>query len=144
MLTTATILPTMVTTYADPKKGSLQNKSECIGEHFKNNLKTDAVILTTAGAGAGLTYAAVKNEKFATVIEKPFVKIAEMLKNNKTLSQIPKLLKKVPTLAKVGVAVTAGFAILSNVFKSGQIDQKYTDKAKLENYDEKHKIEDKI
>lgn len=59
-------------------------------------------------------------------------KAAEALKNfgNKAIN----VLKNLPKGGKIGLLVALGLTILNGVYKSGQIDQKYTDRAEMEKH----------
>lgn len=125
-----------VLTMFDSSKGSITNRYDCAKEHFKNNFKTTAEVALVAG-GAGLL--AAKKPKVVIVAG---TKIASAC--GKFISKSPKaldLFRKAASkfrgvkLNRLGLLVAAGAAlgiILKGVFKSGQIDQKYTDSAKIE------------
>ena len=127
----------------DSKKGSIENRLECGAEHIKNNaqaaLKT-ALVGTTA---AGLTYAVHKNAKAAQYAQKGMKAVQGLLNKNKTgakvAGKIAHFLSKFSTAGKVGV-ITAAIALpilayINNqhTYKAGQIDQKYNDRAAVQN-----------
>jgi len=118
----------------DRTKGSMTNRYECSKEHLKNNLSTTAKVAgayTLAGAGA---YVAIKQPKMYLKVAK---KVGDLLGKSKFITKkLPDVLKR----GKIGLAVAAGTAFLvtlgniiqNHAYKSGQIDQKYTDAAKIE------------
>lgn len=118
----------------DRTKGSMTNRFECSKEHFKNNL-TASVKATGLGvaAGAGIIVAAKKPKVYLNIAKK----LGEFMGKSKTLTKaLPDVLKR----GKVGLAVAAGTAfatglmalIQNHSYKAGEIDQKYTDAAKIE------------
>lgn len=124
----------------DGTKGSMKNRAECAKEHLKNNIATTAksTVLTT-GVGFGSYYAA----KHPTRVLDCASKLGKGLEKLANKTPLSKYLKDVNTmkLGKIGLATLVFTTITSiatdilakHYFKSGQIDQKYTDVAKLEN-----------
>lgn len=128
----------------DKNKGDFSNRTNCAGAHLKNNVQTlaqDAVVI--GGTAVGIR-AAAKQTKFAQMMNKFGKNVVEFykpmfdsLKSNKLLQKF----KKLPAANKgaVGTVAALGLAALSfigckHIYKSGQIDQKYTDKAKIEKH----------
>ena len=166
-------------TLLDNKKGNLQNRLQCTGEHLLNNQKASIGIAAGVGASAFLGHSLLqagkkavtrpnyaemfKNSKGADklvagaklVYTKAQDKVVNLLRNKKvqewvgksdklindvTKGKINKLGKVFKTKgAKTGLAIAvigSTIAVLSGLMKatynSGKIDQKYTDKAKME------------
>lgn len=118
----------------DSSKGSMTNRYQCAKEHFKNNLSATVSGAAIGAAGAAGVIVAKKQPKI-------YLKVADKLgkllgKSDKIAKHIPDALKR----GKVGLAVAGAIALVgatlhaitSYSYKSGQIDQKYTDAAKLE------------
>lgn len=114
-------------TMVDKSKGSFTNRAECAKEHFKNNLAMNTKVAVLAG---GSVLAVAAKPKLVTKVA---TKIGELL------AKVP-LFKKVisnPTKAgKIGLVAAVGLSLLhviqKHTYKAGQIDQKYTDAAKIE------------
>ncbi len=141
-------------------KGDVSNRTRCAGAQLKNNAQTLAADTVVIGAGAGTIAAAKKMPKFQSAMVKIFDKIGKHIyplrkraveltgkygTKFKTFEltrgvRADKLLKA-PGMAKVAaivaLPVTLALGYLENrrIYKSGQIDQKYTDRAKLEKHD---------
>lgn len=142
----------------DSTKGSFGNRIDCAGEHLKNDATTylrQAGVLGTVAAGTAL---AVKNPGFFKP-QGPFSKAASKVVHcvanhlpksfntkivdgsNKLWSGFNKALKYMAANPKTAlgatlVAAATGIALnaVSNkgAYKSGQIDQKYTDRAAIQ------------
>jgi hypothetical protein len=139
----------IATTMADSTKGSFTNRTQCTKEHIKNDCKTTLKLSLVSG---GVAAAAIKpniTEKVATYTGKRIAKLysgaAKLLgmtkfKNGSLVETLTKVsefttknAKKVGLigLAATGVALVAS-ALVKHAYKEGQIDQKYTDSAKIE------------
>ena len=141
----------------DSTKGSFGNRIDCAGEHLKNDATTylrQAGVLGTVAAGTAL---AVKNPGFFKP-QGPFFKVANKITGffidhlpksshkiaagcNKLWSGFNKALEYMAANPKTAlgatlVAAATGIALnaVSNkgAYKSGQIDQKYTDRAAIQ------------
>lgn len=146
-------LATPAYTMVDSTKGSMTNRYQCAKEHLQNNvnycLKTSALGVITAGT----TIAAVKNKSF---VNKLATKIGKLI--SKKPASLPKgTVGKViiPNYAKKGkfALLVAGAAVVGGTlahlisgyyFKKGQIDQKYTDSAKIESQTKNVILESKL
>lgn len=128
----------------DSTKGSFSNRAECAKEHFKNNVGYAAKSVAL-GAGTGaVAYGVFKNPKLvdkAAVKTGDFlVKFANKLAKTKYFSKLGNFNFNKIKLGKAGLlalAITTFTAICNHLaathtYKSGQIDQKYTDVAILE------------
>ncbi len=128
-------------------KGDITNRVKCAYEQTKNKaIYTAQTAAVAAGAGAA-TYGVLKYP----VLNKAYGKAADIVlrfggklvkrflgENSKLYTKAAKFVKKLPTKAKIAglIALPALLAInyISNkmTYKAGQIDQKYTDKALME------------
>lgn len=118
----------------DSSKGSMTNRYQCAKEHFKNNF---SAALSGAAIGAAGCAGIIVAKKQPKIYLKVADKLGKLLgKSNTIAKHIPDALKR----GKVGLAVAGAIAltgalinaIASHSYKSGQIDQKYTDAAKIE------------
>lgn len=112
-------------------KGDFSNRTKCAGAQLKNNLTTG---LTSAAvgvaAGTGILYAA-KSPRRLVKIAQAFDKVAKkILPKNVNLKNIS---KKSKIAMVIGLPLLAISSYISgrHLYKMGQIDQKYTDRAKL-------------
>ena len=132
----------VISSLVSKDKGDLSNRLSCAGEQLKNNVKTLAAdTVVVGGTAAGI--AATKNKGIAKFLAKPLEFVGNQLsKLTKTkvptvLSKIGNKIKNMPTRYKaIALVVAAGLGALSyigqkHLYQAGQIDQKYTDKAKL-------------
>lgn len=118
----------------DPTKGSLTNRAQCAKEHFKNNLNYN-LQLGLAGAAGGIAIA-----KKPKILVKAATYLGEL--TSKLLGKLggkglaAKIMKNPTKFGKYGMIAAAGLWLLSKIqnhaYKSGQIDQKYTDSAAIE------------
>ncbi len=120
-------------TMFDSTKGSMTNRFECAKEHFKNNLSLIPAT-TITGAAAGVAIAA---PKFATKVgAKATGLVAKALKAVGAKGWAAKLMKNPGKYGLIGLGVAAGLWLVNSIqkhaYKSGQIDQKYTDAAAIE------------
>ncbi len=122
-------------------KGSIDNRLECAGSQIKNNVITTAKMGLTAGTAFGATYAVAKSPKLANAAHKGMKWVqTTMMKNKHTAGiakSVTKMLSKLPTAGKFGVIAAAiaapilAITAANGIYKSGQIDQLYTDKASV-------------
>ena len=115
-------------------KGDFSNRLNCEGEQLKNNKIT---VAKSVGVGGGTLLGireAQKGGKFGKVMQKLtnkclyFAKDKGILKNTK---RIPGKFKAAAPIALLGTLVL-GYIMQKTLYKMGQIDQKYTDIAKIE------------
>lgn len=138
-------------TMADKSKGSMGNRIDCAAEQTKNILTTN---LKATGAGlaiGGTTYALGFTKTGNKVVEKAtqsakgvvsnFIKKhPDAFKNVKEVaSGALNKFKALPKAGKIALAIGGALATIiggalgtQQVYKAGQIDQKYTDKAQLQ------------
>lgn len=115
-------------------KGDISNRTKCAGAQLKNNLTT-AVASTAVGiaGGAGILYA-TKSPRRLVKIAQFFDKVAsKILPKGVNLKNISKKSKVAMAIGLPLIAVTS-FISGRHLYKMGQIDQKYTDKARLEEH----------
>ena len=123
-----------VAPYFDSTKGSLTNRYQCSKEHIKNDLVTTAksTLTLTAGGAAAVGTLASKNTILGA---KAFTKVGKLLQKIgvANLTNVAKA-GKYGILGLIGAATvgTLSYLISKNIYKKGQIDQKYTDSAKIE------------
>lgn len=116
-------------TFVDGTKGSMTNRAECAKEHFKNNFKYNLQASALGVAGAAVALKPSIATKLATGVSK----LAGAVGLNKVAAAIAKNPKKFGLLGLGAAGVIALTSIVqSHAYKSGQIDQKYTDAAAIE------------
>lgn len=131
-----------VTPFFSKEKGSMGNRFDCAGSQIVNTVKTTAQLGLVGGAAGGILYGVNKSPKFANAITKGLKAFQNLMQKNKFTSKaanfITNALKNISKNGKIGV-ITAAIAlpIVSYIthkhsYKMGQIDQKYTDKAKFQ------------
>lgn len=120
-------------------KGDLSNRFNCAGTQLWNNAKTlaqDVVVLGGVAAGAK---AVQNNTKFAKTMAKGTHSFANFL-NKHGLKEIGSKLKRMPTKFKALAPIVAlgtlavNYITCKGLYKMGQIDQKYTDRATIEQH----------
>jgi hypothetical protein len=139
----------IATTMTDSTKGSFTNRTQCTKEHIKNDCKATLKLGLVGGGVAATAINPSFTEKVATYVGKVFAKIYSgaaklvgmtKLKNGSLAEYLTKVsefttknAKKAGLvgLAATGVALVAS-ALVKHAYKEGQIDQKYTDAAKIE------------
>lgn len=150
-------------TMFDSTKGSMTNRYQCAKEHFKNNLNYGLKGAALGAATGGVAYAAYKNPgavtKLATKVGKLLSKKAKFKLPDGAIGKIidpkiydklmqPKYLKKGKAALVLGGVALVGTALLHLVskfnYKKGQIDQKYTDAAKIESQTKNVILESKL
>jgi len=102
----------------DPKKGTTGNKIDCAMQHFKNAAISDTVIC----AAGGLTALAGK-----AALAKTNANLAGM----GTFKKIWNYIKAAPKSVKLAAGGVAALALLYRTYKTGTIEQKYTDRAQF-------------
>lgn len=128
----------------EPGKGDISNRVNCAGAQLVNNLKTAAEEVVIIGGTIAGARAAVKSNTFVKVMNNIFNSTKKVLlgKNSSKASaiivELLNKLKNLPAANKKALFMTLvlgelglSFVGMKRSFKSGQIDQKYTDKAKL-------------
>ena len=140
-------------TLTDNTKGSVGNRVDCAGAHIKNNFKSGLQYSATGAALMGTVYAAAKNPKafdkaatkFTGFLSKNLVRLSNQLSKQPMLKLFSKecsaLASKMtnPNAILVGAilgatALVTNYITRNHAYKAGQIDQKYTDKAKLQEF----------
>ena len=145
-------------------KGDLSNRLNCAGAHIKNNAQTLAQDTVVIGGTAIAARAVAKNknlaDKFCNVVSKVtqktvgtinkvlpnkvkdkaykcFNKIRTRITGGDLIGKINKLSTKqkgaIGILMSLG-ALALGYVGYKHIYKAGQIDQKYTDKAAIEKH----------
>lgn len=130
-------------------KGDISNRAKCMGSQTLNNVKTLAADTLVIGGSVATLKAAAKFGKFGSFLQKITEKGAGVATKvfskaglGKVSSKISTIMNKMPKGVKIAapvvLAATAliGYFKNKNIYKAGQIDQKYTDKAKLEKHQE--------
>ena len=138
--------------YAAREKGDIQNRVNCSGAHLANNANALAKDVVIIGGAAAATAAAVKYPQVGNKVQKGLSKAVNWvkLKLSKAFNKLGKTrmarklnvaaykFKKLPLNTKGTIGVIAGLATLAlgathlnKVYKAGQIDQKYTDRAAI-------------
>ncbi len=135
---TIALTGTAIHSLFDSDKGSMSNRTECAKEHLKN----DAGFLAKTGLVGGAAYIVSKNRNVFRPLVSGLGKTAAALlkKASKYMPKLEGLANKIlknPTKAGVaglvgGCAIYLVNELFKNIFKSGQIDQKYNDKAEQE------------
>lgn len=144
-----------VKTMNNNEMGSKVNKLKCTGEHVKNDFKTglkSGAVATITGAGvAAMVYKPQTGVKATALLGKGLGKLGQLIgkalpkakwatfaakleqAGHKLVAAAPKYGKAAAIAAVVGAGVLALTKISTDhAYKSGQIDQKYIDNAKLE------------
>ena len=132
--TTQTIAGPVISSMVTSDKGDFSNRTKCAGAQLKNNLTTGLTSgAVGVAAGTGILYAS-KNPRRLVKIAQAFDKIAKKI--------LPKNvnLKKLNNRSKVAMAIGLPLMVISSfisgrhLYKMGQIDQKYSDQAKLKEH----------
>lgn len=132
--TTQAIGGPVISSMVTSDKGDFSNRTKCAGAQLKNSLTAGLTsVAVGVAAGTGIRYAA-KNPRRLVKIAQAFDKIAKKI--------LPKdvNLKKIGNKSKVAMAIGLPLMAISSfissryLYKMGQIDQKYTDKAKVEKH----------
>ncbi len=116
-------------------KGDITNRVNCAGAQFTNNLKGGLTVAAAYGAGAGAGYLALKNPGVTSKIAQGITKVLKKLPDCKFVQTLVKASPKVKVLGAIAGVTTMVVSYIAGktIFKAGQIDQKYTDKATWEN-----------
>jgi len=131
-------------------KGDITNRLQCAGEHVVNNVRSTGAGLLTLGASASagcILYNCPKAVKFlAKVFDKVGKSAYNFLVGNtdktkgiaKITTKVAKQFQKLPSSMKavsfIAIPTVLALGYITNKFfyNSGQIDQKYTDRAVME------------
>lgn len=136
---TQTVCGPVIGSLVAKDKGDVSNRTKCAGAQLVNNAKTLGQTALVGGGvyAAARTFAKHPNSKAVKTGAKIFDKIINVTKLPKSNKFVDKLLK-MPGKAKA-LAIIALPALLAvdyirskHLYKMGQIDQKYTDQAKIE------------
>lgn len=135
--TTQTLCRPVIGSMVAKDKGDLSNRTKCAKDQVKNNLFTSAQTLAVGGSTYGVAKFVGSNPARISKVAKTFDKIVGKLPQNNTLVQ--KLLK-LPGKAKAAAIIilpavlAVDYIVRKHSYKMGQIDQKYTDQAKIEEH----------
>jgi len=117
-------------------KGDFSNRVKCAGEQAMNNLKFNTANLALIGGSGYGAYRILKSPNATSKVVKVFDKgvsvIAKKAPNiAQKLSNMPSKFKVLGLIA-APVLLGVGYLCQRWAYNAGQIDQKYTDKAKIE------------
>ena len=103
------------------------------GMEVFNKIKNSKIAQKTGTCLKKVNASGLLNKHFAGVKNSKFVQgTANSIKNLST--KVSNVFKSLPKGGKIGVAVALGAILLNGIYRSGQIDQKYTDRAKMEEH----------
>lgn len=142
-----TLMGPIVGSLTDSTKGSMGNRVDCAGANIKNNATAYLQAAGVAGTVVGAAAFAYQKPKAYSKVAASFAKItgqglqqlAKMMPKNaaKNIEHLSGKVKGNPRNA-LGAAVltAAAFALgcigRNHAYKAGQIDQKYTDRATIQ------------
>lgn len=129
-----TVSPTIYPMVAKDK-GDISNRAKCAGEQFTNGVKGALAAAAVYGAGAGAGYVAMKKPGITSKIAAGITKVLKKLPNNKFVQKLVDASPKAKVLGVIGAITSVALSYVAGktLFKTGQIDQKYTDRATWEN-----------
>ena len=112
-------------------KGDISNRLKCAGAQFVNNAKGVAGLALVGAGTTAAAYGIDKSSKIAGAIAKGIEIILKKFPSNRVVN---KLLSASPKMKAFGLVASVAGAVLAyigakTIFKAGQIDQKYTDRA---------------
>lgn len=120
-------------------KGDASNRTKCAGAQLVNNAKTMGQTALVGGGvyAAARTFVKHPNTKIVKAGANTFNKIIDMIKLPKSSKFVQKLLKmpgwgKALTLVALPAMMLVNYIGAKHLYQMGQIDQKYTDQAKIE------------
>lgn len=120
-------------------KGDVSNRTKCAGAQIVNNAKTMGQAALVGGGlyAAARTFKKAPNSKVVHAGAKVFNKIIDVIKLPKSNRFVDKLLKMPNSAKAFGLVALPALMLLNyigakHLYKMGQIDQKYTDQAKIE------------
>lgn len=132
----------------DSTKGSFGNRIDCAGAQIKNDATSYLKAAGVLGTMGGVGYIQAKKAPLFTKVANNFAKytgktlkaISQKISNKPIRESFAKVASKVaknPRAALAGTLAAIGLASLAKIaqdhaYKSGQIDQKYTDKAAVQ------------
>lgn len=154
-LATNLVFSPVVAPLVSKDKGDVSNRVRCSGAQLFNNASTAGQLALVGGGTYALGKTIVKHpdSKVVKVIGNAYAKFINAIANSKIgakfvesvkkvylkLPQILDKCNKLPMKARGAIAalvlsamLVTGFIAKNHVYKTGQIDQKYTDQAKLE------------
>ena len=117
-------------------KGDFSNRMQCAGAQLANNAKTLLADTVVIGGALGGIACASKNKGVAKGLAKITHSVANFIKSRGGFGAASKL-KRLPLSIKAGLPIMAvampllGYITHKALYKMGQIDQKYSDKAKI-------------
>lgn len=126
-------MTTIIGSIAAPNKGDFSNRMQCAGAQMKESLKTGLAAGAVGIGGAAVVKHVAKNPRRMVKVAQLFDKVVEKFLPHANL-------KKIGKKSKVAMAIGVPLAVLTlaisgnHCFRAGQIDQKYTDKAKIEEH----------
>ena len=128
----------MLSPFVSSDKGDIASRLQCSAEQTKNAAATLVKGGTVAGGAGLLLYLGKKCPKVAEVLGKGLDKVLDLLPNGKIVGTLkvasifasPKA--KITALVLPPAVALVSCIVGNGIYKSGQIDQKYTDAAKVE------------
>lgn len=131
------MLSPVISPLVSKDKGDVSNRFNCAGSQLANNAKVVLADTVVLGGVASCAKAVQKDKKFAKAMAKCTQSFANFL-NKHGFNGIGSKLKRIPIKTKALAPIVAlaslavGYITSNGLYKMGQIDQKYTDKAKIE------------
>ncbi|MBR1460379.1 hypothetical protein IJ596_01930 [bacterium] len=115
-------------------KGDISNRLKCTKEQMTNRAKTFLQLgLVSAGSSAasyGVFKSSIASKAIAKVVDKALGILPKTTVVQKILNASP-MTKALGVVGAISMSLLAHI-ITKSVYKAGQIDQKYTDRAKME------------
>ncbi|MBQ7450875.1 hypothetical protein IJS77_05595 [bacterium] len=131
---------TGITPLFSSEKGDMSNRLNCAGAQIKNNIKALAEDTVVIGGTVAAGYAAKKIPGLAKVLAAPVQWFADGVKAicskpffqkvGNFISGMSKTNKAIALISLIGLS-TLAYVGRKHAYKAGQIDQLYTDRAKL-------------
>lgn len=115
-------------------KGDFSNRTKCAGSQLVNNVKTTVQIGAVGLGACGAAKFIAKSPARISKVSGLFDKLVSKLPSGKFADKLMKAPGRVKaaTLIMLPAIALVNYIFGKHIYKMGQIDQKYTDKAKLE------------
>lgn len=141
--TTQTVCGPVISSFGAKDKGDLSNRVKCAGAQAANNLSAAAQTVLVAGGAFGAAKYVSKSPQRISKLANLFDKGIKALKLPQSNTFVQKLLNapgkgKAAAILILPAVAAINFITGKHLYKMGQIDQKYTDRAKLEAHYEKN------